>query len=94
MLQNKKALFSVKDIAVIGMMTAMLEAVKIALQAVPNVELVTLLVILYTLYFGKRIFAVIPAFILLEGTMYGFGVWWLMYLYVWPLLACLTLQSF
>ena len=80
-----------KDIALIGMMIATIEIAKRALAFLPNVELVTLLVILYTLYFGKRIFAVIPAFILLECTMYGFGLWWLMYLYVWPLLACLTL---
>ena len=86
-----KPRLTTKDIALIGMMIATIEIVKRALAFLPNVELVTLLVILYTLYFGKRIFAVIPAFILLEGTMYGFGLWWLMYLYVWPLLACLTL---
>lgn len=82
---------SAKDIALIGMMTATLEAAKLALSWLPNVELVTLLVLVYTLYFGRRIFLVIPVFILVEGFIYGIGVWWIMYLYAWPLLAILTL---
>lgn len=80
-----------KDIALTGVMIATLEAAKMALSFVPNVELVTLLIILYTLVFGKRVFYAIAAFVLLEGCLYGFGIWWVMYLYIWPLLAFLTL---
>ena len=79
-----------KDIAITGMMIAIIEVAKNALAFIPNVELVSLLVILFTLYFGKKILFVIPAFILLEGCIYGFGLWWIMYLYVWPLLALIT----
>ena len=71
-------------------MIATIEVAKNALAFIPNVELVSLLVILFTLYFGKKILFVIPAFILLEGCIYGFGLWWIMYLYVWPLLALIT----
>ncbi|MCD8068031.1 MAG: hypothetical protein LUE87_03925 [Lachnospiraceae bacterium] len=81
---------SVKDIALIGMMTATIEVVKDALAFLPNVELVTLLIVLYTLFFGKRILFAIPVFVLLQGMVHGFGLWWIMYLYVWPLLAVLT----
>lgn len=87
---SEKAKLTTKDIALIGVMIATLEAVKMALSFLPNVELVTLLIILYTLYFGKRIFYVIPVFILIEGSIYGFGLWWIMYAYIWPLLAVLT----
>lgn len=87
---QSKLRLTVKDIAIIGMMIAVIEVAKNALAFIPNVELVSLLVILFTLYFGKKILFVIPAFILLEGTIYGFGLWWIMYLYVWPLLALLT----
>lgn len=85
-----KRKLTVRDIAEIGVMIAVLEAVKHALAFLPNVELVTLLVILYTLYFGNKIIYVIAAFILLEGCWYGFGLWWVMYAYMWPLLALLT----
>ena len=86
---EKKAI-SVKDIALIGMMIATIEIAKITMAALPNIELTSFLVIVYTLYFGKRTLFVIPAFILLEGAMYGFGLWWIMYLYAWPLLALIV----
>ncbi len=79
-----------KDIAVIGVMIATIEAVKLALSFLPNVELVTLLIVLYSLVFGRRIYYAIAAFVLLEGCLHGFGIWWVMYLYLWPLLAVLA----
>lgn len=81
---------AIKDIVLIGMMVAMLEAAKLSLAVIPNVELVSFLIILFTLYFGGKIVYVIGAFVLIEGVMYGFGIWWIMYLYVWPLLALIT----
>lgn len=87
---KSKTKITVRDIAITGMMIATIEVAKNALAFIPNVELVSLLVILFTLYFGKKILFVIPAFILLEGCIYGFGLWWIMYLYVWPLLALIT----
>lgn len=71
-------------------MVATLEVAKFALSFLANVELVTLLIMLYTLYFGRKILYVIPVFVLIEGMIYGFGIWWIMYLYVWPLLALVT----
>jgi energy-coupling factor transport system substrate-specific component len=88
---KKRIALTAKDIALIGMMTATIEAAKWALSFLPNVELVSFLIILYTLFFGKLIFLVIPVFVLLEGCIYGFGLWWIMYLYAWPILAALTL---
>lgn len=87
---TEKTAISTKEIALIGMMIATIEIAKFAMAALPNIELTSFLIILYTLYFGKRILFVIPAFILLEGCMYGFGLWWIMYLYAWPLLALVT----
>ncbi len=81
---------SARDIALIGVMAAMLEGLKTVLNALPNIELVSLLIILYTLFFGWRVLFVLPIFTLLEGCMFGFGLWWIMYLYTWPLLALLT----
>lgn len=87
---EKNAFLSAKDITTIAMMVAMIEACKIVLAAIPNVELTSFLIILFTLHFRKRILYVIPTFILIEGAMYGFGLWWIMYLYGWPLLALVT----
>lgn len=85
-----KGKLTARDIAEIGVMIGALEAAKHALAFLPNVELVTLFIILYTLSFKDKIVFVIPAFILLEGCWYGFGLWWVMYAYIWPLLALFT----
>ena len=35
----------------------------------------------------KKTLYIIYIFALLEGLIYGFGIWWIMYLYAWPMLA-------
>jgi energy-coupling factor transport system substrate-specific component len=79
-----------REIAVMGVMVAVLEASVHAMAAIPNVEPVTLLLMLYTLFLGRKVAFVIAAYLMLEGCFYGFGLWWIMYLYIWPLLAFLT----
>ena len=87
---NQRFSLELKDIALIGVMVATLEAAKLALSFLPNVELVTFLIILYTLFLGPKIIFALPIFILIEGFLYGFGIWWIGYFYVWPLLALIT----
>lgn len=72
------------------MMAATLEVTKLALSFLPNIELVSTLIIIYTLFLGNKVFYGIFVFVILEGLLYGFGLWWIMYLYCWPLLALLT----
>ena len=84
-LHNKR--ITVNDIAQIGVMIALIEVSKLALQGIPNIELTSFWLIMFTLYFGAKVLYVIPAFIILEGCIYGFGMWWIMYLYAWPLLV-------
>lgn len=86
-MSNTKRKIKAIDIAMIGMMIAVLEVLKIALMHIPNVEVVTFLIIIFTIYFGRKMFYVIPAFVLIEGIIFGFGIWWVMYIYIWPLIA-------
>lgn len=81
----------VKDITLIGLLAAVLLILQVALGPLPNIEVVSLLVIVYAMVFGKRIFYILAVFAVLEGLIYGFGIWWIMYLYVWPLLAAVSI---
>ncbi len=90
MKNNNKFVLTIKDITLIGLMVAVIEVCKVTMAHIPNVELTTFWVIMFSLYLGKRIYYAIPVFILIEGMMYGFGLWWIMYLYLWPSLAILT----
>lgn len=76
----------IKDIVIIALMSSILFAVQVIFAALPNIELVSLLVIVYTLVFGWRTIGIIYVFAVLEGLLYGFGPWWVMYLYIWTIL--------
>lgn len=79
------------SVALMGILTALLLAAQVALSFLPNVEIITLLILLYTLFFGKWVFWMIYGFVFLEGFLYGFGLWWFQYLYIWSLWALLVL---
>ena len=80
----------VRELVILGLMTAILFVAQVALSFLPNIELVSLLVIVYTLVFGPKVLYVIYAFAVLEGLLYGFSSWWITYLYIWTVLAGLT----
>lgn len=80
-----------RELVVMGVLTAVVFVAQVAMGFLPNIELVTLLFILYTLAFGKKVFLMICVFVLLEGIFYGFGLWWLNYTYIWTVQALVTL---
>ena len=81
----------VRKITRIALLTAILYMAKLVLDFAPNVELITLLVILYTLIFGKEAFLIVTIFNLLQLVQWGPGTWLISYFYVWPLLCVLTI---
>lgn len=74
-------------IALVGIMAASIECVKLALAALPNIEAVTLLIGLYSYVFG--IYGVLAAliFVMIEPLIWGFGSWVISYLIYWPTLG-------
>ena len=73
-----------------GLMGALLVVSKQAMSGLPNIEPVTLLIILFALELPRETPGAITVFLALQGVLYGFGLWWAMYLYVWYLLAFLA----
>ena len=75
-----------KDIALIGITSAVMIVLQVALRFLPNIEFVSLLVILYTLIIGWKTLYIIYVFVFVQGLIYGFHLWWISYLYVWTIL--------
>lgn len=75
-----------KDIVLIGMMSAILIAVQVGLSFIPNFELVTQLIILFTIFYGFKTLFIVYIFVFAEGLIYGFAEWWFYYTYVWLIL--------
>ena len=74
-----------------GVLSAILLVGQVGMSVLPNIEPVSTLIILYTLIYKKRVFPVIYTFVLLEGVLFGFGIWWISYLYIWSILALIAL---
>ena len=45
------------------------------------------LIILTAIYFGWKVMYSVFVFVVLEGLMWGFGLWVVSYMYLWPILA-------
>ena len=86
-----KTSISTKDIVVVGMMSALLITLQVALSSLPNIELVSILIILSTIIFGWKTLYIIYIFALVQGFIYGFTTWWICYLYVWTILMLITM---
>ncbi len=80
----------IKDIVIIGMLSAIFLTVQVGLAFLPNVELISLLIILCTLVIGYKTLLVIYVFVMSELLIYGLSTWWVNYMYVWTLLFLVT----
>jgi energy-coupling factor transport system substrate-specific component len=82
---------SVRELCILAFFAALMFSVKTVLASIPNVNLNALLIILVTVCFGWRALYTVGVYILLEGLIFGFSIWWFSYLYIWPLLVVLVM---
>lgn len=82
-----------RRVVLCALLAAIMAALQAAMSFLPNIEPVSLLVLVYSLTFGRDVFYIIYTFVFVEGLIYGFSMWWFTYLYIWPLwaLAVMTL---
>lgn len=82
--------YKTRDLAELGMMVAALEAGKLALSSLPNVEIVTFLIIMFASVYGLKSVIAVLVFVGVECLIWPVNLWTIMYLYIWPLLAVLA----
>ncbi|MBE6561268.1 MAG: hypothetical protein E7662_09080 [Ruminococcaceae bacterium] len=69
-----------------AMLGALLLVSQLVLAGLPNIELVSLLIIVWTRVYRTGALPGIAVFVVLEGVIFGFGIWWVSYLYIWFIL--------
>lgn len=84
--RRKKALLTVYEIAVFGMLGALMMVSDLLMNIIPNVHLVGVIIVVLTVVYRWKALFPIYVYVLLIGLMEGIGTWWLPYLYVWTLL--------
>ena len=78
---------TLKDVALFGILGALTFGAKVAMSWIPNIEPVSLFVMLFAVVLGIKCLYPIYVYVLLEILVYGLGTWNIMYLYVWAILA-------
>ena len=74
-----------------AMLGALMFASKVIMEALPNIHLLGMLVMLYTVVFRKKALIPIYLYLIVQGIYAGFAAWWLPYLYVWTVLWGMTM---
>lgn len=59
---------------------------KTAMAMLPNIEPVSFLVIMYTVFWGRKALYPIYTYVFLELMIWGMGLWIINYFYVWAIL--------
>ena len=77
---------NVKEIAIFGMLGALMYASKAIMELLPNIHLIGVFVIAATVVYRKKALYPIYIFIFLTGLLGGFATWWIPYLYIWAVL--------
>lgn len=70
-------------------MGALMIGSKLALSSLPNIHLNAVFIIIASVFFGWKAMYSVAVYVMLEGLIFGFGLWWISYLYAWPLLCAI-----
>ena len=88
--KNRKRL-SIQEICLYAILGALMFISKIVMEALPNIHLLGMLTITYTVVFRKKALIPIYVYVLLNGLFAGFNAWWVPYLYIWTILWGITM---
>lgn len=75
-----------KEMAVFSMLGAVMYASKIIMEVAPNIHLLGVFTIAFTVVYGKKALYPIYLYVLMNGAFCGFAAWWVPYLYLWTVL--------
>lgn len=79
------------ELAVFPMLAVIMFCSKLLMEALPNIHIVGMLVVLYTVVFRAKALIPIYIYVFLTGIYAGFDVWWIPYLYIWSVLWAMTM---
>lgn len=82
---------NIREIAVFGALGALMYASKVVTEILPNVHLLGMFTMVFTLVYRKKALFPIYTYVLLNGIFAGFATWWIPYLYIWAVLWGVTM---
>lgn len=82
---------SVQELCIFAMLGALMFASKIIMEVLPNIHILGMLTMVYTLAFRWKALIPLYVYIMLNGLFAGFATWWVPYLYIWTVLWGVTM---
>lgn len=80
-----------KELVLFSMLGSLMFISKILFEFLPNIHLLGMFTMVYTIVFRKKALIPIYVFVFLNGIWSGFAIWWLPYLYIWTVLWGVTM---
>ncbi len=84
---DKKNGLPLGEVVLFGILGALMFALQVVMAPLPNIEPVSLLVMLFAVTFGWKSLYCVYTFVVMEILFHGLGLWNINYLYVWTVLA-------
>ena len=78
---------ALSEVALFGILGGLTFAAKMVMAAIANIEPVSLMVMLFSVTFGRKAAYPIYVYVLLEFATFGIQLWSINYLYTWAILA-------
>ncbi|MBQ8800247.1 MAG: hypothetical protein IJZ55_11855 [Lachnospiraceae bacterium] len=82
---------TIREMAVFSMLGALMYASKVIMEFAPNIHLLGVFIIAFTVVYRAKALYPIYIFVLLNGMFAGFATWWIPYLYIWTVLWGITM---
>ena len=77
---------NLRQIALFGVLGALTFGAKVAMSGLPNIEPVSLMIMLFAVVFGWKGLYPVYLYVLMEVMLYGINLWNINYLYIWAVL--------
>lgn len=77
--------------ALFAMLGSLMFASKIVMEALPNIHLLGMFTMAFTVVFRAKALIPIYIYVFINGVFAGFDVWWMPYLYIWTILWGITM---
>lgn len=90
-MNRKRNGLTARELAIFGVLAALMFAGKKALEFLPNVHPLGIMIVAMTVVYRAKALFPIYTYVMIEGAACGFATWWLPYLYLWAVLWGMTM---
>lgn len=89
--KHNKVILTLCELVLFAMYGTLMYITKVVMAALPNIHLIGMFIMLFTILHRAKALIPIYIYVFLEGVFGGFTLWWMPYLYVWAILWGLTM---